>query len=89
MISEVEERAEPEVGGAPFGEVGLIGNGNGDAGHSGGFGGDDAVEGIFECKTLEWAYGEGLGAVHVDLWMWFAVGKVFGGRYRLKIIFDA
>jgi hypothetical protein len=77
-FGELQERAELEVGGAPFGEVGQVFDGDGDAGHAGGLGGDDTVERIFEGEALQRRYGEGLGAIHIDLWMGFAVGKVFG-----------
>ena len=44
LFGEVSSESKFEIGGAPFGEVVLIGNGNDDAFHSRRFGGDQAVE---------------------------------------------
>jgi hypothetical protein len=88
FIGEVEEGGEFEVGGAPFGEMGLVVDGDGDAGHAGGFGGDDAVEGVFEGETLQGAHFEGCGTVHVDLGVGFAIGEMFGGGYGFEFAGD-
>ena len=50
---DVEEGGQFEIGGTPFGQIILIGDRDDDAFHPRGFGGDQAVEGIFKCETFE------------------------------------
>lgn len=88
LLGEIEEGVQSEIGGSPFRQVGLVGDGDGYASHPGRFCGDDAIEGVFEGQALQGAHGEGLGAVHVYLGMGLAVGQVFGGGHGLEIIFD-
>ena len=88
VVVEFEEGVKFEVGGAPFGELGLVGDGDGDAFHAGCFGGDETVEGVFEGQALEGVGVEGADTVHVDLGVGFAVGKVFGGGDGFEVVAD-
>jgi len=88
-ICEFEQGVEFQVGGSPFREVGLVVDGDGDAGHAGRFGGDDAVERVFEGHALQGAHAKRLGAVHIDLGVGFAIGQVFGGCDSQEVLFDA
>src|SRR5579859_3679931 len=88
-VGEFEEGAQFGVGGAPFWKVGLILDRDGHAFHPGRFGGDEAVEGVFEGEAVKGIDGECPGAVHIHLWMWFAIGQVFGGGYCFEGVFDA
>ena len=74
FVGEVEKRAELEVGGAPFGEVRLVLDGDGYAGHAGGLCGYDAMERLIKGEALLGGDGERLGAIHIDLGMWLAIG---------------
>lgn len=88
-FGEFQQRAEPEVGGAPFGQMGLVMHGNSHAGHAGGFSGDDAIKGVFEGQALDRADGKRFGTVHIYLGMRLAIGKMFGGGDGLEFVLDA
>jgi hypothetical protein len=77
---EFEEGGKFQIGGAPFGEVKLIGGGNDDTFHAGRFGRNQAIEGTLETNALDGAGAELLGAVDIDLRMRLAIGKRSGGR---------
>ena len=88
MIAELEKAVELEIGGSPFWEVGLVLDRYDHAFHAGGLGGDEAIEGVFEGEAFQGVGGERIGAVHIHLWVGFAVGEVLGGGYGFEAVAD-
>ena len=88
LFGKFEKGVEFEVGGAPFWQCVLIGDGDGDAFHAGCFGRDQPVERVFERETFERVGGQRGGAVHVHLGVRLAERKIARGGDRIKVVPD-